>query len=202
MLPITFASSSVRAMGVYATGGDGNRAPQSRQIGALQRPGAFNRQLRSLFARHRRDLPLPKPFRGLVIPQNRHFYGVPFTGATTPFHVWNSMAERAGLKLSNAPKTWDAFWDFFKPVQDKLRLRAAAGSSLGLQVTTTGPNDGNNLFHLFPIANGSGDIVTKDSRLHLGDPTVKEAVTKSLTYRRPLTNRVCAGGGVELERRR
>ena len=115
--------------------------------------------------------------------KRRSFYGVPFTGATTPFHVWNSLIEEAGLKLSNAPKTWDAFWDFFKPVQDKLRAQGRRGiSSLGLQLTTTGPNDGNNLFHAFLIAHGGGDIVTKDGRLHLGDPAVKEAVIKSLAY--------------------
>jgi multiple sugar transport system substrate-binding protein len=115
--------------------------------------------------------------------RRRSYYGVPFTGATTPFHIWNSLVEKAGYKLSDAPKTWDAFWDFFKPVQDKLRAQGMRGIfSLGLQLTTTGPNDGNNLFHAFLIANGGGDIVTKDGRVHLRDPMVKEAVVKSLTY--------------------
>jgi multiple sugar transport system substrate-binding protein len=115
--------------------------------------------------------------------KRRSYYGVPFTGATTPFHIWNSLVEKAGYKLSDAPKTWDAFWDFFKPVQDKLRAQGKRGIfSLGLQLTTTGPNDGNNLFHAFLIANGGGAIVTKDGRLHLGDPMIKEAVVKSLTY--------------------
>jgi multiple sugar transport system substrate-binding protein len=115
--------------------------------------------------------------------KRRSFYGVPFVGATTPFHIWGSLVEKAGLKVSDAPNTWDAFWEFFKPVQDKLRAQGRRGiSSLGLQVTTTGPNDGNNLFHAFLIANGGGDIVTKDGRPHLGDPAVKEAVIKSLAY--------------------
>jgi multiple sugar transport system substrate-binding protein len=115
--------------------------------------------------------------------KRRSFYGVPFTGATTPFHIWSSLVAKAGYKLTDAPKTWDAFWDFFKPVQNKLRAQGRRGiSSLGLQLTTTGPNDGNNLFHAFLIANGGGDIVTKDGRLHLGDPAVKEAVVKSLTF--------------------
>lgn len=114
--------------------------------------------------------------------KQRSFYGVPFTGATLPFHIWNSLVEKAGYKLSEAPKTWDAFWDFFKPVQDKLRAQGMRGVyALGLQVTSNGV-DPNNTFHYFLIAYGGADIVTKDGKLHLDDPKVKEAVIKALTY--------------------
>ena len=54
--------------------------------------------------------------------------------------------------------------------------------SMGLQCTTTGPADGNNMFHHFLIANGGNGIVTKDGKAHLDDPKIKEAVIKSLTY--------------------
>ena len=114
--------------------------------------------------------------------KQRSFYGVPFTGATLPFHIWNSLVEKAGYKLSDAPKTWDAFWDFFKPVQDKLRAQGMRGVyGLGLQVTSNGV-DPNNTFHYFLIAYGGADIVTRDGKLHLDDPAVKAAVVKALTY--------------------
>ena len=62
-----------------------------------------------------------------------------------PFHIWGDLVEKAGFKISDAPKTWDAFWDFFKPMQAKLRDKGTRKLySLGLQVTTVGPNDGNN----------------------------------------------------------
>jgi len=114
--------------------------------------------------------------------KQRSFYGVPFTGATLPFHIWNSLVEKAGYKLSDAPKTWDAFWDFFKPVQDKLRAQGMRGVyGLGLQVTSNGV-DPNNSFHYFLIAYGGADIVTRDGKLHLDDPAVKAGVVKALTY--------------------
>jgi multiple sugar transport system substrate-binding protein len=114
--------------------------------------------------------------------KRRSYYGVPYTGAVLPFHVWNSLVEKAGYKLADAPKTWDAYWDFFKGVQKGLREKGVRNVyGLGLQVTTNGV-DPNNTFHYFLSAYGGKDIVTNDGKLHLNDPTVKEAVIKALTY--------------------
>jgi len=114
--------------------------------------------------------------------KRRSFYGVPFVGAVLPFHVWNSLVEKAGYKLADAPKTWDAFWDFFKDVQIKLREQGARNVyGLGLQVTTNGV-DPNNTFHYFLSAYGGRDIVTPDGKVHMRDPEIKEAVIKALTY--------------------
>ena len=99
-----------------------------------------------------------------------------------PFHIWGSLVEKAGLNLSDAPKTWDAFWDFFKPAQKELRGKGMRKIyALGLQITTVGPNDGNGLFQAFVIANG-GNMVTPDGRLHTDDPKVREAAIKSVAY--------------------
>jgi len=117
------------------------------------------------------------------VTKKRAHYFAPYKCAVVPFHVWGSLVEKAGYKLSDAPKTWDAYFDFFKPMQKKLRERGLRGVyALGLQITTTGPADGNNLFHAFMIANGGKDILSQDGRSHLDDPRVKEAVLKSLTY--------------------
>ncbi|HUC71141.1 MAG TPA: ABC transporter substrate-binding protein [Stellaceae bacterium] len=117
------------------------------------------------------------------VKKQRSFYLIPFKTAVVPFHVWISLVEKGGGKVADAPKTWDAFWDYFKPMQQKLRDQGMRGVySMGLQCTTTGPNDGNNLFQAFLIANGGQDIVTKDGKPHLDDPAVKEAVIKSLAY--------------------
>jgi multiple sugar transport system substrate-binding protein len=115
--------------------------------------------------------------------KKRGFYYAPYKTAVLPFHIWNSLVEKAGYKVSDAPKTWDAFWDFFKPMQQKLRDSGMRGVyALGLQPTTSGPADGNNTFHHFLIAYGGNGIVTKDGAPHLEDPQVKEAVVKAMTY--------------------
>jgi multiple sugar transport system substrate-binding protein len=113
----------------------------------------------------------------------RSFYLCPIKQACAPFHIWGDLVEKAGFKLADAPKTWDAFWDFFKQMQKPLRDKGMRKIySLGLQVTTVGPNDGNNVFLAFVIANGGANIVTKDGKLHTDDPAVREAVVKSITY--------------------
>ena len=116
------------------------------------------------------------------VEKKRSFYGVPYTTATLPNHIWRSLVEKAGFKMGDIPKTWDAYYDFFKDVQKKLSaqgMRHVYG--LGFQLTTQG-NDPNNTFNYFLIAYGGQDIVGKDGKLNLHDPKVKEAAIKALTY--------------------
>jgi multiple sugar transport system substrate-binding protein len=114
--------------------------------------------------------------------KKRSFYGVPTTGAVLPNHVWKPLVEKAGYKVEDIPKTWDAYYDFFKGVQKKLREQGVRNVyGIGFQITTNGV-DPAALFHYFLIAHGGQDIVTKDGKLNGDDPKVKEAVIKTNTY--------------------
>jgi multiple sugar transport system substrate-binding protein len=116
------------------------------------------------------------------VEKRRSYYGVPYTASVSANHIWRSLVEKAGYKIEDIPKTWDAFYDFFKPVQKKLREQGTRNVyALGFQVTTNGV-DPNSTFNYFLIANGGQNIVTKDGKLHLDDPQVKEAAVKALTY--------------------
>ena len=117
------------------------------------------------------------------VTRRRSFYLAPVKQAVAPFHIWGDLVAKAGLNLADAPKTWDAFWNFFKPTQAALRAKGMRKVyALGLQITTVGPNDGNGLFAHFLIANGGADIVTKDGKLHTDDPQVREAAIKSVEF--------------------
>src|SRR5207237_6295344 len=116
------------------------------------------------------------------IDKKRGYYGVPFTMDVLPNHIWRPLVEKAGYKIEDIPKTWDAFYDFFKEVQRKLRSQGVRNVyGLGLNTTTNG-GDPNAVFNYFLIAYGGQDIVTKDGKLHLDDPKVREAAVKALTY--------------------
>ena len=83
--------------------------------------------------------------------KTRGYYRVPYQTSSLPNHVWKSLVEKAGYNMEDLPKTWDAYYNFFKDVQKKLRdqgNRRVYG--LGFQVTTNG-NDPNNVFNYFLI---------------------------------------------------
>jgi len=114
------------------------------------------------------------------VEKRRSFYSVPHSASVTPFHVWKSLVEKAGYKMSDIPKTWDAFIDFFIPVEKKLQEQGMRHTyATGFVVSTVG-NDPNSTFGQFLIAYGGLDIVTPDGKFHGADEHVQEAVIKSL----------------------
>src|ERR1700731_780191 len=51
----------------------------------------------------------------------RSVYGVPYTVGAWMNNIWRSLVQKAGYKMADIPKNWDAFYDFFKGVQKDLR---------------------------------------------------------------------------------
>jgi multiple sugar transport system substrate-binding protein len=115
------------------------------------------------------------------VKKERSYYGVPMKTASTTFHIWRSLVEKAGYKASDIPKTWDAFYDFFLPMQGKLRDQGMRHVyALCLEVSTNG-GDPLATFNANMIANGGQNLVTPNGQLHADDPQVREAVIKTLT---------------------
>ena len=114
------------------------------------------------------------------VENKRSYYGVPFSGAVTPFHVWRTLVEKAGYKESDIPDRWDAFIDFFKPVQKKLQEQGMRHTYASAFVISTIGNDPTNTFQQFMIAYGGKNIVTKEGRFNGRDPQIHEAVVKAV----------------------
>jgi multiple sugar transport system substrate-binding protein len=113
--------------------------------------------------------------------KQRSYYGVPMKASAVTCHIWKSLVEKAGHKVSDIPDKWDDFIDFFKPMQQKLRDQGMRKVySWGLEVSTLGV-DPVRTFAVFLLAYGGKGLVTPDGKLHADDPQVKEAVTKTLT---------------------
>jgi multiple sugar transport system substrate-binding protein len=115
--------------------------------------------------------------------KKRSYYLCPIKQGATPFHIWGDLVEKAGLKMSEIPDKWDGVWTYLKQAQAPLRAKGMRKLyACGLQITTVGPNDGNNLFVHFLIANGGEGIVTSDGKLHTDDPKIREAAIKSVEF--------------------
>jgi multiple sugar transport system substrate-binding protein len=112
--------------------------------------------------------------------KKRGYYVLPMKIAAIPFHIWKSLVEKGGSKISDLPNTWDAFLDFFPPVQDGLRVRGVRNIyAHGYQLTANGV-DPENTFNAFMIAYGGKDFITPDGKLHTDNPQVKDACVKAL----------------------
>jgi multiple sugar transport system substrate-binding protein len=114
------------------------------------------------------------------VTKRRAYYAVPMKAAGIPFHIWQSLVEKAGFKISDIPNTWDAFLDFFMPVQDKLRAQGMRNIyAYGYQLTANGV-DPAITFQGFLMAYGGKGLVTPDGKLHTDDQQVKEAAVKTI----------------------
>jgi multiple sugar transport system substrate-binding protein len=114
------------------------------------------------------------------VTKKRSYTLVPLRITGWPFHIWRPMVEKAGYKISDLPNTWDAFLDFFMPVQDKLRAEGMRNIyAYGYQLTANGV-DPIATFNAFMIAYGGKDLVTSDGRLNTNDPQVRAAAAKAI----------------------
>ena len=114
------------------------------------------------------------------VTKKRAYYAVPMKCSAVPFNIWQSLVEKAGYKISDIPNTWDAFLDFFMPVQDKLRAQGMRNIyAYGYQLTANGV-DPAILFQGFLMAYGGKGLVTPDGKLHTEDPPIREAAIKAI----------------------
>src|ERR1700737_2951503 len=121
------------------------------------------------------------PYTYNNVTKRRSYYAVPMKCSAVPFNIWQSLIEKAGYKLEDIPNTWDAFLDFFMPVQDKLRAQGMRNIyAYGYQLTANGV-DPAILFQGFLMAYGGKNLVTPDGKLHTDDPQVREAAIKAIT---------------------
>jgi multiple sugar transport system substrate-binding protein len=114
------------------------------------------------------------------VTNKRGYTMVPMKISGWPFHIWNSLVEKAGFKVSDIPNTWDAFLDFFKPVQDNLRKQGMRNIyAYGYQLTANGV-DPIATYNAFLIAYGGKDLVLPNGTLNSKDPQVRAAAAKAL----------------------
>jgi multiple sugar transport system substrate-binding protein len=116
------------------------------------------------------------------VDKKRAYYQVPWKSAGVPFRFWRSLVEKSGHKVSDIPNTFNAFNDFFRPVQDGLRKQGMRNIyAAGFQLTATGV-DPVNTFNMFMIANGGENFVSPQGQLMTSDPKIKEAAIKGTTF--------------------
>jgi multiple sugar transport system substrate-binding protein len=119
------------------------------------------------------------------IDQQRRDYTVPFSQSSNFIFYWQDLVEQAGYQKSDVPQEWDAFWSFWRSVQDKLRQQAkttAEKNINGLGFSFSGK--AGDTYYLFEQILEAYDvqILTPDGKLHGDDPAVRQGIIKSLKW--------------------
>ncbi|MDZ8189534.1 MAG: ABC transporter substrate-binding protein [Nostoc sp. ChiSLP02] len=109
------------------------------------------------------------------------YYGVPINQLTIHIFYWRDLLQQVGRTQSNIPKEWDAFWEFWKQVQDELRAKQKQNIySLGFAFST-GSTDTYYLFEQILEAYNV-EILDSKGQLLLNDPKVRQGIVDSLEW--------------------
>jgi len=112
--------------------------------------------------------------------KKRSYYAVPLKQQALHDFYWRPLVEMAGYKDSDIPREWDAYWKFWRDVQDKLRKKGQRVYALGFPMSTV-DTDNYYTFNQY-LVNFGGEIVKPDGTLNVDDPKTREAAIKTLTF--------------------
>ncbi len=108
-------------------------------------------------------------------------YGLPIGRVSNHVHVWKSLLERAGFGVADIPREWNAFWSFWcDRVQPAVRASAGRDDVWGVGlVMSVDATDTMGQFAQF-LAAYDADYVTRDGKLVIDDPGIRQRLVKAL----------------------
>ncbi|MDF5728680.1 MAG: ABC transporter substrate-binding protein [Rhizonema sp. PD38] len=115
------------------------------------------------------------------VGKKRSYYAVPLHQATIHIFYWRDMLIQVGRNKSDIPKDWNAFWEFWKQMQDDLQSQQK-NKIYGLGFTySIGASD---TYYLFEQILEAYDVKLLDSngQLLIGDPKVRQGIADSLEW--------------------
>jgi multiple sugar transport system substrate-binding protein len=122
----------------------------------------------------------------------RGLHALPMGRLANHVHAWKSLLERAGLKLDDVPKEWNAFWSFWcDTVQPAVRKAVGRDDIWGVGVSMgTKGDDTDAEFRQFVVAYGA-NYVTHDGRLVIDQPEVRTKLVEAMNAYTGLYRKGC-----------
>lgn len=111
--------------------------------------------------------------------EKRSYYGVPIHQATILVFYWQDLLEQAGRTKDDIPKDWEAFWNFWKQVQDNLSPQMeiyGLGFPMSVEAADT--------HFMFEQVLEAYDVQLLDpaGNLLVNEPQVRQGIVKSLDW--------------------
>ena len=133
--------------------------------------------LASLFDREALDrATLPDATTG-----RRSLHALPMGRSTFHVHVWKSLLEQAGFTLADIPKEWEPFWSFWcDRVQPAVREATGRDDIWGIGLSMGASSVDTIAGFAQFVAAYEADYVTRDGRLVIDEPLVRNRLVKVL----------------------
>ena len=134
--------------------------------------------LASLFDREALDrATLPDATTG-----RRSLHALPMGRSTFHVHVWKSLLEQAGFTLADIPKEWEPFWSFWcDRVQPAVREATGRDDIWGIGLSMGASSVDTIAGFAQFVAAYEADYVTRDGRLVIDEPLVRNRLVKVST---------------------
>ncbi len=113
--------------------------------------------------------------------KKRSYYAVPISQATIHIFYWRDLLKQVSRSESDIPKEWNAFWEFWKQMQDNLQARQKQEIyGLGFPISIAASDT----YYLFEQILEAYDVQILDSKgqLLLNDPKVRQGIVESLRW--------------------
>ena len=123
------------------------------------------------------------------VEEKRSYYAVPIHQGTMHIQYWRDLLAEVGRSEKDIPSSWDAFWDFWKQVQDDLRAKNQQNKqsnnqsqiyALGL---TLSPEAGDTYYLFEQILEAYDvEIINPQGELLIDEPKTRQGIIKVLSW--------------------
>ncbi len=115
------------------------------------------------------------------VENKRSYYAVPIYQGTMHIYYWRDLLAEVNRSEQDIPQEWDAFWDFWKQVQDDLRDKNKSNIySLGF---TLSPEAGDTYYFFEQILEAYDvEIINSEGKLLIDDAKVRQGIIKVLNW--------------------
>lgn len=112
--------------------------------------------------------------------QKSSYYALPIHQATIHVYYWRDLLEKAGHSDAEIPKEWDAYWKFWKQMQNQLRVKQIDIDGLGLPLSIAAGDT----YQTFEQILEAYDVQILDAKgqLRVDDPQVRQGIVKVLDW--------------------
>jgi multiple sugar transport system substrate-binding protein len=146
---------------------------------------------------------LPSAIQGITLLNGatgkRSVYAMPVAQQIEHIHVWKDLLEQAGLKISDVPKTWNEYWDWWCQTAQPA-VRRATGDRNKFAIGHAMSSSASDTIFAFEMYLNAFDVKVVDpetGKLQVDDPKVREGLIKAMTsYTKPFTDRCVPPGAV------